>query len=105
MKIAIAVRPSGDLYVVEPVFGRADMFILVDRDSGDRTVTANPHRDEPEAAGKKTADWLVRQGVKAVLCGDVGPKTRLILGEAGVFAGVGYDGTVDDALARYLSSL
>ena len=104
MKIAVAARSKGEVYVVEPVFGRADMFVLVDRESGERTAVPNPFRDDAEGAGRQVAEWLVKQGVKAVLCGDVGPKTRLVLGEAGVFSGIGYDGTVDDALARYLSS-
>lgn len=102
MKIAVAAKSRGDVYVVEPVFGRADMFVLVDRESGARSAVPNPFRDDPEAAGRRVAEWLVEQGVKAILCGDVGPKTRLVLGEAGVFSGIGYDGTVDDALTRFL---
>lgn len=104
MKIAVAARKRNDVYVVEPVFGRADMFVLVEKDGDARVVQENPYRDDPEAAGRKVAQWLIKEGVTTVLCGDVGAKTRLYLSEGGIFSGIGYDGTVDDALKRYFAS-
>lgn len=104
MKIAVAAKKRNDVYVVEPVFGRADMFVLVEQENDARVIQANPYRDDPEAAGRKVAQWLIKEGVSTVLCGDVGAKTRLYLSEGGVFSGIGYDGTVDEALERYFAS-
>lgn len=104
MKIAVAARKRDDIYEVEPVFGRADMFVLVEQSNDARVIQANPYRDDPEAAGRKVAQWLIKEGVTTVLCGDVGAKTRLYLSEGGVFSGIGYDGTVDEALARFFTS-
>ncbi|SIO36247.1 NifB/NifX family molybdenum-iron cluster-binding protein [Halodesulfovibrio marinisediminis] len=104
MKIAVAARKRNDDYIVEPVFGRADMFVLVEQEGDQRVIQVNPYRDDPEAAGRKVAQWLIKEGVTAVLCGDVGAKTRFYLSEGGVFSGIGYDGTVDEALQRYFAS-
>ncbi|MEZ6853887.1 NifB/NifX family molybdenum-iron cluster-binding protein [Halodesulfovibrio aestuarii] len=104
MKIAVAARIRNGVYEVEPVFGRADMFLLVDQNNGTRAVHANPYRDDTEAAGRKVAQWLIQEGVTTVLCGDVGAKTKLYLSEGGVFSGIGYDGTVDEAIARFFAS-
>ena len=104
MKIAVAARKRNNVFEVEPVFGRADTFVLVEKDNGTRVIQQNPYRDDPEAAGRKAAQWLIQEGVNTILCGDVGAKTRLYLSEGGVFSGIGYDGTVDEALTRYFSS-
>ncbi|OBQ52702.1 NifB/NifX family molybdenum-iron cluster-binding protein [Halodesulfovibrio spirochaetisodalis] len=104
MKIAVAARKKNNTYMVEPVFGRADLFVLVEENGNDRVVIENPYRDDTEAAGRKVAQWLIQEGVTTVLCGDVGAKTRFYLSEGGIFSGIGYDGTVDEALARFAAS-
>lgn len=103
MKIAVAARKRNDEYIVEPVFGRADLFILVEQKGDKRVIQINPYRDDQEGAGRKVAQWLIREGVTTVLCGDVGSKTRFYLSEGGVFSGIGYDGTVDEALQRFFT--
>ncbi|MCT4534465.1 NifB/NifX family molybdenum-iron cluster-binding protein [Halodesulfovibrio sp.] len=104
MRIAVAAKKRNDTYVVEPVFGRADLFVLVEKGKDAREVHENPYRDDTEAVGKKVAQWLIKEGVTTVLCGDVGSKTRFYLSEGGIFSAIGYDGTVDEALARYFAS-
>jgi predicted Fe-Mo cluster-binding NifX family protein len=74
MKIAISVTRPESSAVFDPRFGRAAAFVVVDTRTGDRCAIANPAAQMGSGAGIRAAEFLVRQGVEAVISGAFGPK-------------------------------
>lgn len=104
MHIAVATNGAGPHAQVEPVFGRADFFVIVDTTSGTHTTLPNPYKNETTKIGRQVATMLMQHNINVVLCGDIGPKSKLLLAEADIYTGIGYDGTVLEAIERYKSS-
>lgn len=102
MRIAIAARQAETEVVVEPVFGRADFFVLVDSETKEQFTLPNLYQDAKTGAGRQAATMLHEENVEVVLCGDIGPKAKLLLGEAGIFTGIGYSGPVLKAVDTFL---
>jgi len=87
---------------VDPRFGRARHFVLVDTDSGEFTGHDNAQNlNAPQGAGIQAAQAVARLGAEAVLTGHVGPKAFATLraGKVAVFTGV--TGTVREAVERF----
>jgi predicted Fe-Mo cluster-binding NifX family protein len=103
MLIAVAADGKTLDARVEPVFGRADYFLLVSTEDMDCKAVENPFRDDLEKAGRRMAALLHEYGAVAVLCGECGPKARLGLAEAGIRVGIGFGGSVRGAVERFLS--
>lgn len=101
MKIAITATGTGLDAAVDPRFGRCACFVLVDRDSGAVETVANPFQDAAGGAGTQTAQWVVNQGVDAVLTGQCGPKATAVLEDAGIHIVEGVSGTVREAVENY----
>lgn len=100
MLFAVAAQGPMPDSLVEPVFGRADWFILVAEDGHISGAFRNPHRDDREAAGQRLVALLAAHGVTHVLCGECGSKARIVLADAGMTLAVGVGGTVRDAMLR-----
>ncbi|MFV0422917.1 NifB/NifX family molybdenum-iron cluster-binding protein [Oleidesulfovibrio sp.] len=103
MIIAVAADGAQMSAKVEPVFGRADWYILVSVEDMQFEAIQNPFRDEREKAGRKVAALLHERGTQAVLCGDCGSKAKLALAEAGIRVGIGFEGPVKAAVEKFLS--
>lgn len=102
MKIAVtATGPelSSDL---DPRFGRAAYFILVDPETMTFEVVENRQNlDLPQGAGIQAGKTIVDRHADALITGNCGPKAFKVLERAGVKIMVGASGTVADALAQF----
>lgn len=105
MKERIAVSSEGrDLDSrVDPRFGRAAGFLLVDPETLSAEYLDNGGaRAMGQGAGIQAAEMLVRHGVTVVLTGYVGPKAFQALSAAGIRVGQNLeDCTVREAVERY----
>jgi predicted Fe-Mo cluster-binding NifX family protein len=101
MKIAITSTGTEWDSAVEPRFGRCPYFALVDTESGAFEAKANPFRDAAGGAGIQAAQWVVDQGVSALLTGHCGPKSVAVLDDADIRVVEDVAGTVREAVARY----
>ncbi|MDV7391516.1 NifB/NifX family molybdenum-iron cluster-binding protein, partial [Arthrospira platensis SPKY1] len=86
---------------MEPRFGRCPYFALVDTESGAFEARANPFRDAAGGAGVQAAQWVVDQGVSALLTGRCGPKAAAVLDDADIRVVEDVAGTVREVVARY----
>jgi predicted Fe-Mo cluster-binding NifX family protein len=77
-------------------FGRAPTFTMVDLDSGDIKVLQNVS-EHMGGTGLPT-EALLREGVKVMIVGGLGPKAVMLFNQAGVEVFVGAVGTVKDAV-------
>lgn len=89
--------------VVDPRFGRAAAFVVLDTDTG--TVRALDNREASGAgqgAGIQAARLMADQGIHVVLTGYCGPNAFRALHAAGVRVYTGLtEGTVREAVERF----
>lgn len=90
---------------VDPRFGRAAFFLLVEPDSMSYEVIDNAaSRGMAQGAGIQAAETVVNSGAKVVLSGYVGPKAYQALKAAGIQIGQDVDGgSVREAVEKYKS--
>ena len=105
MKIAVAAKGKDLNAMVEPVLGRADYFIIVDYPDMHYQAFANPYVNHRKNIGVSVAQFLVDKGVQSVLSGDCGKNAALRLRKEGIHVGIGYRGSVREAIGRFAKSM
>ncbi len=101
MKIA-ATSTGPDLdAAIDPRFGRCAYFVIFDSESGALEATPNPFLDAAGGAGTQAAQWILGQGVDALLTGRCGPKAAAVLHDAGIRMVEGISGSVREASERF----
>jgi predicted Fe-Mo cluster-binding NifX family protein len=80
MRIAITATGSDLSSSVDPRFGRAKHFVVVDTDTDATTVHDNTRNlNAAQGAGIQAAEAVARLGVTALVTGNVGPKAFRVL--------------------------
>jgi predicted Fe-Mo cluster-binding NifX family protein len=102
MKLVVTAQ-GADLHApVDPRFGRAEYFLLVDTETSDFTSLNNAvNLNAAQGAGIQAARQVVELGAQGVLTGHVGPKAFAVLAAAGVAVYTGAAGTVAQALEQF----
>jgi predicted Fe-Mo cluster-binding NifX family protein len=102
MKIAITSSGKTLDSQVDPRFGRAAYFILVDADTNAFEVYDNEQNlNAPQGAGIHAAETVSRLGAEAVITGQCGPKAFHALQAAGIRVATGAQGTVREAVEQF----
>ena len=101
MKVAISAQSNDIDSLVDPRFGRAAWFIIVDSESLEWTAVDNRKNAEASGgAGVQAGTIVADQGVHSVITGNVGPNAHKVLAAAGVdIYQAGNGVTVRDAVA------
>ncbi len=102
-KICITARGKDLESEVDPNFGRARYFLIVDPRSMRLDALDNPNTDAAQGAGIRSARLISDQKVAAVLTGQCGPHAQRVLESAGIKVVSNIRGRVRDALLRYTS--
>jgi len=104
MKIIVTSDGPGLNSRVDPRFGRAKHFVLVDTETGETSSHDNAQNlNAPQGAGIQAAQTVARLGAEAVLTGHVGPKAFTTLQAANVAVYTGVSGTVKEAIEQFKS--
>ena len=102
MKVAVSSEGPGLESQVDPRFGRAGGFVIVDMDTMQADYVDNgASQAAAQGAGIQTAERLAGMGVKAVMSGYVGPKAFDALKAAGIKVCQDVSGTVREAVERF----
>ena len=102
MKIAITSQGPDLNSQVDPRFGRASSFIVLDTDTDEFSVHDNTQNvNAAQGAGIQAGRAVADLGVEAVLTGNVGPKAFTTLQAANVKVYTGASGTVKEALEKF----
>jgi len=102
MKIAISAQGTDLASEVDPRFGRAKYFIVVDTETNEFNVHDNAQNvNALQGAGIQAAKNVADTGAQAVVSGNVGPKAFATLNAAGIDMYVGMSGTVQDAVNAF----
>ncbi len=102
-KVAVSSEGPGMNDRVDPRFGRAGGFVVVDMDTMSHTYVDNGQSQVlPRGAGIQAAQTVANAGAGVVLTGVVGPKAFQALDAAGIRVGQDLGGlTVAEAIERY----
>lgn len=103
MKIAITATGNTLNSMVDPRFGRAAWFLIVDTTTMQliEAVDNSAGKEAAHGAGISAAAQVADKGVEAVLTGRVGPKALPVLEKAGVQVVNDISGTIMDAISNY----
>jgi len=102
MTLAVTAQRADMRAELDPRFGRAPFFILIDTESG--RFRAHDNRRNLNLVGRAgviAARDMVRLGVDALITERVGPRTFRALQSANVDVYVGASGRVADAAAQF----
>jgi len=101
MKIAVTSRGAELESEVDPRFGRARYFVIVDTETGESQAVDNEQNlNAAQGAGIQAAQLVAQQGVEALLTGHVGPNAFRALSAAGIKIYSNAEGTVGDAVEQ-----
>jgi predicted Fe-Mo cluster-binding NifX family protein len=100
-KICLTATDSGMDSDIDPRFGRAAYFHILDPTTQQIEIVTNPFLEEAQGAGIRTAQMLADKGVRIILTGRVGPKADQVLQAAGVQVISGTEGTVREAIQNF----
>ena len=85
MNAIVTVAGKSLTDAVDPRFGRARHFLLVNTETGETSAHDNTQNlNAAQGAGIQAAETVVRLGAEAVVTGNVGPKAFRVLSAAGV---------------------
>ncbi|HOA61047.1 MAG: NifB/NifX family molybdenum-iron cluster-binding protein [Verrucomicrobia bacterium] len=104
MKIAISTQGPQPNSALEPRFGRARYFRIVDTETGQQTVVDNENAaGAVQGAGPRAVQMLARLGVQAVLTGHVGPKAWTALESSKIQAYAVDGGSIEQSVRALLA--
>ena len=101
MKICVTASEGTLDASVDPRFGRAAYFTIVDSESMAFETVPNAAVSAMGGAGIQAAQTLAKKGVSVLITGNVGPNAIQALKSAGIKVIVGAGGTVKDVVERY----
>ena len=102
MKIAVTSQGADLSSTVDPRFGRAKYFIVVDTEGDCFDAVNNAQNlNAAQGAGIQAAQNIANCGVEAVVTGHVGPNAFRTLSAAGIKVLVGAKGTVAESLESF----
>jgi predicted Fe-Mo cluster-binding NifX family protein len=103
MKVAVSAGGPDLAARVDPRFGRAPYFLLVDSETMEFEVVANQQNlQATQGAGIQSAALVAQHRPTAVITGNCGPKAYTTLAAAGIPVLLGVAGSVRDAVQQYL---
>jgi len=103
MKIAITSTGKTMDSEVDPRFGRAAYFVIVDTETTDFSVIENESVAAAGGAGISSAKVVIDAGAEAVMTGNCGPNAERTLSAANVKLYIGLTGTVAEAVELFKS--
>jgi predicted Fe-Mo cluster-binding NifX family protein len=102
MRIVVTSTGEGLDSQIDPRFGRAAFFLIVDTETMEFIAVENENAASG-AAGIGSAKRIIDEGAEAMLTGNCGPNAERTLGAAGVKLYTGVTGTVAEAVERFKS--
>jgi len=102
MKIAVTAQGRDLNALIDPRFGRAKCFLVIDSQTGEFTAVDNQRNlNAAQGAGIQAGRTVVELGVEAVITGHVGPKAFATLQAGKVAIYTGAAGTAAEALEQF----
>ncbi|MFC1812759.1 NifB/NifX family molybdenum-iron cluster-binding protein [Thermodesulfobacteriota bacterium] len=101
-QIAITSKGQDLSSDIDPRFGRAAYFILVNPDTMDWEVLENKQNlNLPQGAGIQAGKTVVESKANVLITGNCGPKAFKVLHSAGIRIAIGAKGRIKDAVVQF----
>ena len=84
MKVAITASGTDLQAAIDPRFGRAQNFIIVETDTMEFEVISNSHMNTAHGAGIQAGQLMSTNDVQVLITGQVGPNAFQTLSAAGI---------------------
>lgn len=100
----LAITSTGDTLSsdMDPRFGRAAFFIIVDPDTLEYEVIENTQNlNLPQGAGIQAGKTIVNQQANVLITGNCGPKAFQVLNQAGIEIKIGASGPVESVIQAF----
>lgn len=104
-KICITSKGKDLEAEVDPKFGRARYFLILDPNTMEFEVIENPNVEAAHGAGIQTAQLVSNLNVGTVLTGNCGPNAQKVLQSSGIKVITGTSGKIEDALSKHKSEV
>jgi len=101
MRIAVSANAPGLQGEASRTFGRCPRYVFLDTETMECETLDNPAAAASGGAGIQAAEFVIRQGAKAVVTGSVGPNASQVLEAAGVPVYLLQPGTVEEAARAF----
>ncbi|MDD3374333.1 MAG: NifB/NifX family molybdenum-iron cluster-binding protein [Candidatus Omnitrophica bacterium] len=101
MKVCVTSQGVSLESAVDPRFGRAQYFLIVDTDSLEFEVLENANAAGTGGVGVLSGRLMADKGVECVLTGNIGPNASETLNAAGIKFCLGATGSVKEAVEKY----
>ncbi len=99
MRVLFPISGPGLQFPIDPRFGRAPFFAIVETDDpSNPEILQNPYAFYPSAAGIAAAQLALQKGVQAVVAPAVGPNASMVLASAGIRVIPAFGMKTDDVL-------
>ena len=101
MKVVVTSIGEGLDSQVDPRFGRASQFVLVDTETGEtESIDNSDGASAAQGAGIQAAETVSKLGAERLVTGHCGPKAFRALKAAGIEVYIGASGTVAEAIGQ-----
>lgn len=104
-KICVTSQGPGLEVDIDPRFGRARYFLIIDLETLEFEAIENPNVDTPHGAGIQSAQLISGKNIGTVLTGNCGPNAQRVFQSTGIKVVTGQSGKVRDALSKYKSEV
>jgi predicted Fe-Mo cluster-binding NifX family protein len=101
MKICITSQGDNLDAEIDPRFGRANYFLIVDTDTLESEAIKNPYTQAGGGAGIQAAQFVANKEVEAVITGNIGPNAFQVLKEVSLNVISEVSGSVRKAIEKY----
>ena len=102
MKIAITSTGKDLSSDMDPHFGRASFFVIIDSETMEYEVVDNKQNlNLPQGAGIQAGKTVVDNKAEVLITGNCGPKAFTVLERAGIKVITGAKGRVEDVVQQY----
>jgi predicted Fe-Mo cluster-binding NifX family protein len=103
MKVAVSAVDNNLDAQVDPRFGRAGYFLIIETDSLVYESIENPNVNALGGAGIQSAQLVIDKGITSVLTGKCGPKAFEVFQKAGISIYEDIEGSVREAVKTFQS--
>ncbi len=104
-KICLTAKHNTLEAEMDPHFGRAPYFLILDPEVQQIEAIRNPYTEVTQGAGIRAAQMLADKGVRVILTGQVGPKADKVLQTAGIQIISGATGTVKEVIQNLVKGV
>ena len=105
MRVAVSsTGPDLDAQL-DPRFGRAHYFLIIDTKTSQMEVVENPNREVVQGAGILTAQLISSKDIGTVVTGHCGPNAQRVLESSGIRVIEGVSGKINDIFEKLLTEV